>query len=355
MDTQFQLGYRPALEGLRGIAILLVMAVNLTPPLLPGGFAGVDLFFVLSGFLITCLLWEEWRATGGIGLKRFYGRRALRLLPALAVFLAFCLAFSFFQPADRAGGTRLGIVTTLFYCSNWAIALALDLAALSHTWSLSVEEQFYLVWPPVLLVLLQRGVRLRKLAAGLVSAACVVGLWRAFLWRPDGFAMRLYAGSDTRADALLAGCALALWMECGEISPAARRVLRLLIYPALATVVLAAVFVHWFNPGLYRGGFTAITLASVVIVFGAMERHPALRFLEMAWLRWLGRISYGLYLWHYPILRPNSPVAMRVVAAIAAAAASYYVVERRFTRWRRRLKYQRKDMACETAIPALQP
>lgn len=355
MDTQFQLGHRPALEGLRGIAILLVMAVNFTPPFLPGGFAGVDLFFVLSGFLITCLLWEEWRATGGIGLKRFYGRRALRLLPALAVFLAFCLTVSLFQPAERAAGTRLGIMTTAFYCSNLAIAAGRDLAALSHTWSLSVEEQFYLLWPPVLLCLLRRGVQLRRLAAGLLSVACLVGGWRAFLWQPDGFAMRLYAGPDTRADALLAGCALALWMESSEISAAARRVFRLLVYPAMVIIVLAAVFVHWFSPGLYLGGFSALALAGVVIVFGAMERHPALRFLEMPWLRWMGRISYGLYLWHYPILRQNSPAALRVAAAIAAAAASYYVVEMRFMGMRRKLKYQRKDLACETAIPALQP
>jgi peptidoglycan/LPS O-acetylase OafA/YrhL len=352
MDTQFQLGHRPALEGLRGIAILLVMAVNFTPPFLPGGFAGVDLFFVLSGFLITCLLWEEWRATGGIGLKRFYGRRALRLLPALAAFLVFCLAFSFFQPAERGAATRLGIMTTVLYCSNWAIAAGRDLAALSHTWSLSVEEQFYLLWPPVLLWLLKQGVRPRTLAAGLLSMACLVGLWRGFLWQPDGFAMRLYAGSDTRADALLAGCALALWMESSEISAAARRAFQILVYPAVAIIVLAAVFVHWFNPGLYLGGYSAITLAGVMIVFGAMERHPALRFLEMPWLRWMGRISYGLYLWHYPILRQNSPAALRVATAIAAGAASYYMIEMRFTGMRRRLKYQRKDIACTTAIPA---
>src|ERR1700682_626933 len=154
---EFRLGYRPELDGVRGISILLVLLLHFTPKLMPGGYFGVDIFFVLSGFLITSLLLQEWARKNSISLKDFYIRRALRLGPGLAVYLLLVGAYAcVFLDKGNARGMYLGIVLTLSYISNWVMAFKPDFlpGLLAITWSLAVEEQFYLVWPLILSLLL---------------------------------------------------------------------------------------------------------------------------------------------------------------------------------------------------------
>src|SRR5262245_60440887 len=174
---------------------------------LPGGFIGVDVFFVLSGYLITALLVVEWEQDGRISLPHFYARRALRLLPALSLLLLAYLAVGWWLTKGwQALLVNAGIV--LFYAANWARALGRDLPILGHTWSLSIEEQFYLLWPPIVVVLLRLGLTRRGLAAVALGGALLAAAARVALGLAGASFQRLYNGLDTRADALLVGCFL---------------------------------------------------------------------------------------------------------------------------------------------------
>jgi len=170
----FRLGYRPALDGIRGAAVLAVMLFHFGAPFDQGGFLGVDAFFVLSGFLITALLIEEWSRTGGIAFRRFYTRRALRLLPALfAMLLLVTVVVALIAPRDVQEATWRGTVVTLLYAANWQkVFSSQSVGLLGHTWSLSIEEQFYVLWPPLLLLLLRHRLSLHWLT--LVAAVLAV-------------------------------------------------------------------------------------------------------------------------------------------------------------------------------------
>jgi peptidoglycan/LPS O-acetylase OafA/YrhL len=367
----FQLGHRPALDGIRGLAILAVMLFHLYLPLndklmvFGGGYFGVDVFFVLSGFLITSLLIGEWERTGKIGLRRFYVRRARRLLPALL-----CMLFILVEVvavasivSDRAfDEVRLlvkAVPATLFYVTNWAEAFRwFDLKFLSMTWSLSMEEQFYLAWPFLLLGLLRRGVSHRGLLLLAVSGASAAFLWRTFLFLSGTDTYRLYFAFDTRADSILIGCALGLiatggYLPAGEQS---RRWLARLAYGGLGAIAFAIIVVPsmWsLQPLVYTVGFTGIALAAALVIAHILvepKGHLASLF-SWAPLTWMGRLSYGLYLWHSVIfvstryyLAPalfgqdhvdrfgfNAPSRIAAIAlSFAAAVASYYLLERRF-------------------------
>lgn len=351
--TGFRLGYRPSLDGLRGISILAVMAFNAKILAAKGGFIGVDIFFVLSGFLITTLLVEEWDRTGSISLRRFYLRRALRLLPALAGLLAaICLYAALFQPSDQAGQTYLGAFATFFYVANWAMIFEFTsgLFGLSHAWSLSVEEQFYLLWPPLLatLFLLRLDYRKMLILVGTLIVASV--LWRAALWHSGVPVYRVYCGSDSRADALLIGCAAGL-LFCRTLLPDARYLSWLGAPMAgAACVVLLAVgiFASWRGGYLYYGLLTLVALAAAILILHAVAAPStaARLVLEFPPLVWFGKISYSLYLWHVPAFAIHFErlvadsaliLGLRFATAFALAIASFYVVEQPFLRLKGRL------------------
>jgi peptidoglycan/LPS O-acetylase OafA/YrhL len=328
----FRLGYRPALDGLRGIAVLMVMIFHFHPGFGSGGFLGVDVFFVLSGFLITSLLLDEWHRTQGISLRRFYVRRALRLLPALLLMLAVTVPFV---------GIIWGAVT-IGYVANWFLAFGwLPISPLSHVWSLSVEEQFYLIWPLTLGTLLRVGLPRRGVLGVTTLLAVGSALLKVALWSNTGSWLRLYHGSDTRADALLIGCALAMAVTWRFV-PSHRS----FGWGVQAAAIAAAGLLVWLgctaNIGdafLYRdGGLTLVALAAGALVLQAVSFPiPVLRAaLEWPLLVGVGRISYGLYLWHYPIswipvpgdVNPIVVLVARFVASFAVAGACFYWIER---------------------------
>jgi peptidoglycan/LPS O-acetylase OafA/YrhL len=331
------LSYRPSLDGVRAIAVLLVLLFHFQVPGFPGGFIGVDVFFVLSGLLITTNLLAEHDQRGRVGLRAFYARRALRLLPALYLLLLCCAPFV--APEWTAAGFS--------YLANWFLATrTLQISPLSHLWSLSIEEQFYVVWPLGLAALLGAG-RSRGAIAGVALALAVVSaLAKVVGYDQPRSWVRLYHGSDTRADALLLGCACAALLGSGW-RPRRGAGFGVLVLGALATLAWLATTATLPSPTLYRfGGLTLAAAATAVILVGlASDRLPALACgLSWAPLVYLGRISYGVYLWHHPIAWIPVPflgpgllaraglTALRFVASIGIAAASYELVERRFLR-----------------------
>ncbi len=353
------------LDGLRAVAVVLVMAFHFGVGWLQGGFFGVDIFYVLSGYLITGLLLGEYRRAGRIKLSAFWLRRARRLLPALLIVLvAVTLMVRFAEPAGLYPDFRMSALSALFYFSNWwQIAVSGNYfvlngpaSPLTHTWSLAVEEQFYLVWPFVVLAVMHlartfsRGVR--ALLALSVVGAVASAVEMALLFHPGANTTRVYFGTDTHAQSILVGSALAcamtiVQMRRGEegMDPAARSlplrvVLVLLGAAGLAAVVSLSSFLSGSSSLTYEGGFAlcALSTAAVITAVVCVPGGAMARLLGLAPLVWLGTISYGVYLWHYPVFvyLDNSRTGLsglpllvvRFAATVALATASYYLVER---------------------------
>lgn len=309
---RFRLSYIPPLDGLRGFAVLAVMLYHLEMPfgslmLFGGGMMGVDIFFVLSGFLITSLLMQEWSGSGSIDMRRFYQRRALRLLPAV-VFLLLALATTLAIAAlvsdrahNEARAALKNIPSALFYFANWVEALQLwDMGLIRMTWSLSIEEQFYLVWPFLLRFLLGRGVRPSRLLALTLSAAGLSSLWRMALTLSGATWERVYFGSDTRADAILIGCSLGLIATSGWLPNSPLAQLRIRQLAVLGTIGIGGSMIFGIGKLYFFGGLTAVALATAAIIAHFImtpQSRIASLFSNRA-LIWLGKRSYGLYLWH---------------------------------------------------------
>jgi peptidoglycan/LPS O-acetylase OafA/YrhL len=346
------LGKRPALDGVRAVAVLWVMAFHFRDAerALPtrGGFLGVDIFFVLSGFLITVLLLEERRSTGSIRFGSFYARRALRLLPALFTVIAFWLAWvSLFDQGVAHRAYREAIAAAL-YGENWFHGLSSFHAGLptglAHTWSLSIEEQFYILWPVLLWLLLRRGARFATTVTAFALVA--VPIIRLIQWDGDASVNREYFSTHTRADTLLAGCLLGLLLSNGYIRGWATRALRLLLPLAFLFVALSFVLAYHRSPSIYKGGYTLFAVATAIVFWGILERGFLCDVLQWRPLVWIGRRSYGLYLWHWPIFcaaldhfghaKIAGPVALPLT--FLAAWASYRWIELPFLRMKRRFK-----------------
>lgn len=295
--TLVPLGYRPSLDGLRAFAVLAVMSWHYVLPGVKGGFLGVDLFFVLSGFLITKLLLEEWERTERIHLGHFYLRRVLRLFPALLLVLIATWPFV----------ERVWTWASLLYVTNWGIlAGKLNSSAIMQLWSLSVEEQFYLVWPPLLLLLLRLRTPRRAIVALVLALTAASAVFKVVGWRSVDDWSRFYFGSDGRADQLLIGGLVAMLLSWTRWPAQTwfRVVVRVLMLPAL--VWLGYLFmqsaIYW-DLFYRRGGMTLVALAAAVVILQCLVAPvPGVR----AFLAWrpmvgIGRMSYGLYLWHSPV------------------------------------------------------
>ena len=349
--------YVPALDGLRGIAITLVLLLHLPGVRAFGGFIGVDVFFVLSGYLITSLLLREFGQTGTVSLPRFYMRRFLRLMPALWALLLGTLAALWLLDASAFREALPEAPWALLYVGNWAGGFGRALDWFLHTWSLAVEEQFYLLWPALLWWCMARGGARRVLHAAL-ALALLSWLWRVALQGYGTHWLRLYHGLDTRLDAPMWGCALAAWMHSRgsvQLSARAGQWLR-----CGACVAFAVVLVLAFALDAGRGAEEAVALflrcgsvlvawLAALMIFDAVGNpHSLLRPL-LCWppLVWWGVMSYSLYLWNSVVSRllqryvplpawAEAPAFLALSALLAVL--SFYVIERPFLRLKKRFE-----------------
>jgi peptidoglycan/LPS O-acetylase OafA/YrhL len=348
-----RLRYVPALDGLRALAVLGVLLYHSDLGGWRGGFLGVDVFFVLSGYLITCLLVAGHRRTETMGLRRFWLARARRLLPALFLVLGVTCAYAALFLPHEAAKLRDDVLAALGYVTNWHLVFDHQSyfestgrpSMLQHLWSLAVEEQFYLVWPFVLGagLLLSRRHRAR-LAWVLLAAAGASALLMAVLYDPTSDPSRVHYGTDTHGMGLLVGAALALvwpmWRLTARTGRGAGPLLDLTGLAALGALVWCFANVSEFDPALYRGGYLVVSFLAALVV--AVAVHPAAGLvgglLGNRVLRWIGERSYGIYLWHWPVYlvtRPHLDVTfdgmpllgLRLTITVTLAALSYRFVE----------------------------
>jgi peptidoglycan/LPS O-acetylase OafA/YrhL len=360
------------------LAVLAVLVFHADPVRLPGGFLGVDLFFVISGYLITRILLGELGRTGGLDLTRFYLRRAVRLLPAVLVLLAAVTVTSTLIWRDETATVRGSVLSTLCYVGNWWLIGAHQSyfvasgrpPMLQHPWSLAIEEQFYLIWPLALTLLAAGSHRWwRRLGRGepypdrwplprrfgtvtvvsVLLALASTSIMAALAIRdqvPYGSdSSRIYFGSDTHSMGLLLGAAFGAMAEKLAFQPPRSWRIRrwftdLLGLTALVGMAVLAYRVNEFSPELYRGGFLAVSAVAVVLVSTVARPGSRLgRLLDQQPLRWLGDRSYSIYLWHWPVIVVTRPgvdlpdrewlvLGIRLVAPLLLATASYSLIER---------------------------
>jgi peptidoglycan/LPS O-acetylase OafA/YrhL len=347
--------YRPALDGVRAVAVLAVIGYHLNSHL-PGGFLGVDVFFVLSGYLITTLLLRELSGTDGVRVLGFWARRARRLLPAVLLLLAVvAVVVARSAPLSTLPARRDDLLSTLFYVANWHFiasdqsyfAAYAGASPLRHMWSLAIEEQFYLLWPIVLLAAWRLGRARRGAVLAVVVAGAVVSAVALLVHYDPANPSRAYFGTDTRAYVLLVGAALAILVDARPALLTGARAATVARWSwPVVTLIVAVGFLRLGDqdPIYYRGGalLFALVVAWGLWVIEALPRGWPARVLSMGPMRWTGRISYGLYLWHWPLILwigasthlpswaagPRSVQVVEVAATFAVATASFYLLER---------------------------
>ena len=345
--------YLPGLDGMRALAVIAVVLFHSPLAVATGGFLGVEVFFVISGYIITRALLTEREERGRIAIGRFWLRRARRLLPALFLLLAGVAAWSAFFAEGELAGLRRDMGAAFFYVTNWDLIITGENyfdswerpSLLRHLWSLAVEEQFYLIWPLLLiggLAILRKRLLLALILAGAALSAGVM----AALHEPGGGVSRIYYATDTRASGLLIGAALAfVWsaplaVARGRIRGAAEGAgLAMLGTAGLGALTGFVLLLDGDSTFLYRGGFALTGVATAALIVAATHgRSPFARLLGVQPLPWLGLRSYGIYLWHWPVMaltRPGVDVpldgaalfALQATLTLALAEASYRWVE----------------------------
>ena len=343
--------HQPALDGLRGVAVVAVLLYHGGVSAAGGGFLGVDVFFALSGFLITSLLLAERASTGRIDLRAFWGRRARRLLPALLVVLVFVAVYAaVLARAGELDRIRQDGLSTLLYLANWRMVFGGESyfesfgapSPLRHTWSLGIEEQWYLVWPLVVALVLAwwRGAGRRALGVLCAVLAGVSAVLMAVLASGAVDPSRAYYGTDARAQGLLLGALLAVVLSArGDAGGRSARWVDALGLVGLVVVAAMVVGVDDSDLWMYRGGFALAAGCSCLVAAAAVQPSGVVRsVLSFRPLCAIGLVSYGLYLWHWPVyvvlspsrtgLSGSSLLALRLAVTTGAAIASYVVVER---------------------------
>ncbi len=363
--------YMPGLDGLRAVAVLAVIAYHLGIDALPGGLLGVSVFFTLSGYLITDLLFSQ-LGSGQFSFTSFWIARFRRLIPALILLLVVVSAWVTVVGPHQGSDFRTAAGTAAVYVNNWWLVVRevsyfaqFDAPGpLNHLWSLSVEEQFYIVWPLLLIggtkVIheVRPGLLRPRLGLGIIGLALASFLLMVTLYEPGADPSRVYYGTDTRAAELLIGAALAtMWPSQklhARISANARNAIDAVGLAGLVGIGAMFAFAGEFSPFLYQGGFVVLALSVVAVV--ASIAHPASRLAPIvgcAPMRWIGARSYGVYLWHFPIIILTTPTGasgpalvrstLQVAATFGVAALSWRFVEdpirhgalgRLWARWR---------------------
>ncbi|GIO95498.1 hypothetical protein J14TS5_05840 [Paenibacillus lautus] len=343
--------YMPGLDGLRALALIGVMGYHWNFGFAGGGFLGVSLFFVLSGYLITDILASQWHHQRRIDLKDFWIRRFRRLLPAMLLMLFILVVWVTLFDRSRLATLRSEVLGAVTYISNWQFIFQQQSyfesfgppSPLGHFWSLAVEEQFYILWPLIMLAVLKLFPRRGQLFIFIAAGAAISALAMAVIYQPGDDPSRVYYGTDTRAFGLLIGAGLAVvwpsWKLSTPVSRATRR--RLNVTGAAAMLIILSMMwqVDRYDSFLYQGGMFLFSLAAAVLV--AVLAHPGAsisRLLSWKPLLWIGVRSYGIYLWHYPVMILTSPasgagdlslpqVALQIAASVLLAALSWKYVE----------------------------
>lgn len=346
-----QTRYMPGLDGLRALALIGVMSYHWGFDFAPGGFLGVSIFFVLSGYLITDILASQWRNYGRIDLKDFWYRRFRRLLPAMFTMLLIVVAWVTLFDHTRLSSLRGDVVGAVTYISNWQFIFQ-DISyfdafgppsPLGHMWSLAVEEQFYLLWPLIMLIGLYLFPRRGQMFQFILVLAGISALAMGLIYDPGSDPSRVYFGTDTRAFGLLIGSALAIvwpsYKRTSTTSPIVRISLDVVGITALLYVIYMMHNTDRYDATLYQGGMVILSLTVAVVV--AVLAHPASllgKVMGIKPLRWIGVRSYGIYLWHYPVIILTSPngspiensalhTALQIVASVILASLSWKYIE----------------------------
>lgn len=350
-------GYWPALDGLRAISVIGVIAVHSGLRWGHAGGFGVQVFFVLSGFLITSLLLREYNSSGRISIGGFYRRRALRLFPALAVFLLVCGAISLPLSAAFRSQTLSAIPFSVFYSFNWVQALTdPPFGLVTHTWSLAIEEQFYLFWPLLVVLVLRLGGGSRTLFAVALGAALLSAVWAHALWISGSGVARIYYASDTGAVPLMFGCAAGILYVSVRWQGLARSLSQVAGVIGAATIVVA-LLKSWPPDLEYGAGVAAMLAFGVACGILGLAAAPV-RVVELVLslppLVLLGRISYGAYLWQGPVLMLLAAylhlntwllLGAGVALTVLLSLVSYLLVERPFLRMKNGWRPNRKLVA----------
>jgi peptidoglycan/LPS O-acetylase OafA/YrhL len=346
-DTRKLFTYHPALDGIRALAVLAIILYHDNYSWVKGAFLSVDTFFLLSGFLITTLLILEYRRRAAIKLTSFYERRARRLLPALLLLIAVMAIYNHVVvlPWDRLN-VRNDMFASLFYFANWRFIadkqgyfeLFQVASPLRHMWTLAIEEQYYLIWPLIVFGCM----RLARGSVKVLVGFCIVGVFASIYAMQARFVVgdpsAAYYATDARAHTILIGALTAIALLSFPPSARAGRVLALIAIPAFFFTLFLWYWASGTSSTYYHGGSPLYAIMGAFIMAGALQPGLVQRILAFGPLPWIGRISYGLYLWHWPItvwliptrlhVGDTELVMLRLALTFAAATLSYYLVEK---------------------------
>ena len=349
--------YLPSIDSLRALAVLAVIIYHVDVNYLPGGFLGVDLFFVLSGYLISSLIIKEYRKTGSLNLYNFYIRRARRLLPAVYFMITVGLVVMVLFNEVLLRKSHLDAIFGYIYSSNWwYIFHKLDYfdsfgaqSPFKHLWSLAIEEQFYMIFPLLFLLVNRKKkskdgtYKLNKNFLYVILGLILVSLIAHILLFDINNISRIYFGTDTRAFSLLVGVVGAILYPMerlhAKVTLQQNMVYSVVSLVSIATLITVMIYTSEYNTLLYRGGFLLVAILGLIVIISSGKQHTLMsRLLSFKPVVFIGKISYSLYLWHFPVLVLTTPVSeignpniffviLRIVLTFAVAIVSYVFVE----------------------------